>query len=270
VTTNSPVRETVSKEEKEQEDALRSPIRFGVTQESDANKEPTRGKDDKTISQNSVFEIMADGLTENPKGNDIYLNAALEKPKSPYEVMQGTIIPGVMITGISSDLPGQILGQVSQNVYDSVTGKYLLIPQGTRIIGSYDSRIMYGQERLLVAWNRLIFPNGYSLSLQGMQGVDISGYIGMKDKVDNHSGKMFTSVILGSAIIAAAEIATKNKVENSWQASAGRGVSENAIQTVDKIIEKNLSIQPTLEIRPGFRFNIFVTKDIILQPYGEY
>jgi type IV secretory pathway VirB10-like protein len=207
-------------------------------------------------------------LSKENSDEDTYSKHTLQKLLSKYQVMSGTLIPGVMISGVNSDLPGQVVAQVSQNVYDSTTGKYLIIPQGTKMIGSYDSNVSYGQERVLIVWNRLIFPNGNSLVLDHLQGVDLSGYSGFHDKVDNHNGRIYMSVILGSLVTAAATIATaKNSSDTSFSAAAGSGVSQNVAQTVSTMLNKNLGIQPTLTIRPGYRFNIFLAKDLILEPY---
>ncbi|MCX6131515.1 MAG: hypothetical protein NTX25_20945, partial [Proteobacteria bacterium] len=135
-----------------------------------------------------------------------YLPHQKVAPLSPYEVKQGTVIPGVMVTGINSDLPGQIIGQVSQNVFDSVSGKNLLIPQGTKIIGSYDSFVAVGQERALVAWRRLVFPDGMAIDLLGMSGADQGGYAGLSDQVNNHYFKIFGSALMLSLVGAGYQI----------------------------------------------------------------
>lgn len=198
-----------------------------------------------------------------------YLKSSLIRPASPYQVMAGTIIPGVLLTGINSDLPGQIVGQVSQNVFDTVNGNHLLIPQGTRVIGEYDSRVAYGQERVLIVWTRLIMPDGSSISLEGMPGVDLSGYAGLTDRVNNHYLRLLGGVVMGSLLGAAAQMAegSTQSVNPSFGQLALQGAAQNTNQAGQQLTRKNLNIQPTLEIRPGYRFNVFVTKDVILQPY---
>jgi type IV secretion system protein VirB10 len=183
--------------------------------------------------------------------------------------MAGTQIPGVLITGINSDLPGQILGQVSQNTFDSVTGKYLLIPQGTKIVGEYDSRIGYGQERVLIVWTRLLFPNGKSLSLEGMPGVDMSGYAGLADKVNNHYLKLLSGVVVSSVLSAGSRVAQggSRTVDPSLGQLGAEGFAMNVDDVGQQIARKNLNIQPTIEIEPGKRFSIFVNKDLVLEPY---
>ncbi len=205
---------------------------------------------------------------EKNRAGSVVLSQGLRAPLSPFEVKAGSVVPGVLLTGINSDLPGQLLGQVSQNVYDSVSGNYLLIPQGTKIIGTYDSKVVYGQERVLVVWTRLIYPNGNSISLEGMPGVDMSGYAGLSDSVNNHYLKLITGVVLGSLLGAGAQIAQgANSAEPNFAQLAAQGAAKNINEVGQEITRKNLSIQPTLEIAPGFRFNVFVTKDMILEPY---
>lgn len=145
------------------------------------------------------------------------LEQKLAVARSPYELMGGTLIPAVLITGLNSDLPGKILGQVSQNVFDTRSGRYLLLPQGTKLLGEYDSRIAYGQERVLIVWTRLILPNGKSVTLEGMPGVDLSGYAGVSDQVNNHYGRLLTGVLLSSFLIATAQMAEGERSYNpSW------------------------------------------------------
>lgn len=198
-----------------------------------------------------------------------YLEAGLHKAISPFEVKAGSIFPGTLITGVNSDLPGQMVGQIRENIYDTVSGRYLLIPQGTRIIGEYDSKISYGQERALIVWTRLIFPNGDSINLEGMPGVDLRGYAGLTGKVNNHYVRLLTGVVLGSVLGAASQIAVGPAgVQNpNFEQLAVAGAAQNINDAGQQITRKNLNMQPTIEIHPGQKFNVFVTKDLILRPY---
>lgn len=210
-----------------------------------------------------------DNFLNERRIEDTHLSSSLISAASKYELMAGTVIPGLMLTGINSDLPGHIVGQVSQNTFDTVTGRYLLLPQGAKVVGLYDSKVTYGQERVLVVWNRIILPNGKSISLEGMPGTDLSGYAGMKDKVNNHYLKLLSGVVLGSFLGAGAQVAYGDyqNVNPDFGQLALQGAAQNINQAGQKITQKNLNVQPTLEIRPGLRFNIFVTKDITLEPY---
>lgn len=195
----------------------------------------------------------------------------------PYEMKTGTVIPGLMVTGINSDLPGSIIAQVSQNVYDTATGRFLLVPQGSKIYGAYDSRVVYGQERVLVAWNRIVFPDGSSVTLGAMPGADMSGYAGFADEVDNHYLRIFGSAFLMSLITGGMSYAM-DKVDNnnnsgdnatSMQDEMASALAAQMGQTAMKMMEKNMSIKPTIGIRPGYRFNIVVTKDVVFRsPYA--
>ena len=206
---------------------------------------------------------------QQSKASKIYLSEQLQEPVSPYELVAGSIIPTALITGINTDLPGQIIGQVRENVYDSISGNHLIIPQGTKLLGQYDSVVSYGQERVLIAWEYLIFPNGKSLSLRGMQGADLSGFTGVKDKVNNHYIRTFASVILSSIISVAATNSTGNaQGENPSDSSLyGAGISTSASSASNKLLDRNLNIQPTLTVRPGHILNVLVNKTLVLEPY---
>lgn len=197
-------------------------------------------------------------------------------PGLPFEVKTGTVIPGIMITGINSDLPGSIIAQVSQNVFDTATGRSLIIPQGAKLFGVYDSRIIYGQSRVLVAWSRIIFPDGSAVTLGAMPGADMSGYAGFNDEVNNHYLRVFGSAVLMSLIsggnaFAMDSLNVKGNTSSnvpSMQDEMASALSSQFGQTTTKLLEKNLNIKPTLEIRPGYQFNIIVTKDMVMKaPY---
>jgi len=205
-------------------------------------------------------------LANTGGGDSSYLKTQLQKPRSPYEVKAGTIIPAVLITGINSDLPGMITAQVRERVFDSSTGKYLLIPQGSKIIGTYSSNVSYGQNRALVVWTRLIFPNGSSINLGGMAGVDLAGYAGYSDTVDNHWKRLIGGVILSSLLAGTAQ---SNSDRDSFNSRFTNNVGNEINRAGQKITRKNLDIQPTIKIRPGFSINVMVNKDMILKPYKQ-
>lgn len=194
---------------------------------------------------------------------------ALKQAISPYQIMAGTIIPSTFITGIKGDLPGQIIGQVRENVYDSVRGRYLLIPQGTRLVGEYSNTVTPGQDRLLIVWTRLLLPNGDSISLDGMPGVDLSGYAGVEDKVNYHFLRIATGAVLSSLMGAGVSVAGGNN--EAGKATFGQLAAGGAAQKIqsagDSILDQMLKVQPTIYIRAGQKFNVFVNKDLILRPY---
>jgi type IV secretion system protein VirB10 len=235
--------------------AARTPPSFNAPP-STAGRDEANRQDDK-----SAFE-------EKGRSADFDLHHGVQSPRSPYTMFAGTIIPCVMTQGVDSDLPGQIGCMVSQGVYDTVTGRYLLLPQGTKAIGTYDSRVSYGQSRVLVVWTRLLRPDGSSISLEGMPGVDLSGYAGLTGSVNNHYVRLLSGVVLGSIIGAGAQIASGANNQNpSYGQLAVQGAGQNINQAGQQITRKNLDIQPTIEVAPGSRLNIVATKDIILPPY---
>lgn len=205
------------------------------------------------------------------------LNSRMDTPSTPYMLRAGFVMPATLISGINSDLPGQIVAQVSQNVYDTPVGRYLLVPQGSRLIGSYDSKVAYGQGRVLVAWQRIVFPDGKALDIGAMPGSDGAGYAGLADKTNNHYLRIFGSAFLMSAVTAGITLSqdSGNSDNNNNSARASDALSEalgqQLGQATAQMITKNLNIAPTLEIRPGFRFNVIVTKDMAFsKPYQAF
>ena len=197
---------------------------------------------------------------------EIYNPHSLRTPISPYQIMAGTIIPASLVTGLNSDLPGQVIAQVTENVYDTPTGEHLLLPQGTRLLGRYDSDIDDGQSRALVVWNRLIRPDGSSLVIENLPGVDLSGHAGLRDKVDRHTGSLFNAAILSSVLSVAAELGTD---EEDKLAEAIRSGGQDTInQTGQRVVVRALSRKPTLKVRPGWRLGVIVNRDLVLSPYN--
>ena len=196
----------------------------------------------------------------------IYNPHRLQEPLSPYQVMAGTIIPASLITGLNSDLPGQVIAQVTEHVYDTPTGQHLLIPQGSKLLGRYDSVVSYGQSRALVVWNRIIMSDGTSITIDNLPAVDMSGYAGLEDKVDYHSWQLFKAAILSSVLSVSSEIG-RDRDDDILNALRDGG-QQTVNQAGQQIVTKQLQVQPTLKIRPGWRLRVIVNKDIILQPYG--
>lgn len=196
----------------------------------------------------------------------IYNPHRLQEPVSPYQVMAGTIIPASLITGLNSDLPGQVIAQVTEHVYDTPTGQHLLIPQGSKLLGRYDSVVAYGQSRALVVWNRIIMPDGTSITIDNLPAVDMSGYAGLEDKVDYHSWQLFKAAILSSILSVSSELG-RDRDDDILNALRDGG-QQTFNQAGQQIVTKQLQVQPTLKIRPGWRLRVIVNKDIILQPYG--
>lgn len=203
------------------------------------------------------------------------LDSDVKKPQSPYILQTGFVIPATLISGINSNLPGQIMAQVSQNIFDSPVGKYRLIPQGSRLVGTYSSEVEFGQARVLVAWQRIIFPDGKTMDIGAMPGADGVGYAGFKDQVNNHYLRIFGSALIMSAIVAGTAYSQRDSGGAFGRQNAGSIMSQSLGQQLGlvtaNLIRKNMNISPTLEIRPGYRFNIIVTKDMVFnKPYQSF
>ncbi|KJV35864.1 hypothetical protein VI08_07510 [Luteibacter yeojuensis] len=203
------------------------------------------------------------------------LDMELENPRSRYELRAGSIIPATMISGINSELPGQIIGQVSQDVFDTPTGKFRLIPQGARLIGRYSNRIVDGQSRVLVAWQRIVFPDGKALDIGSMEGVDSAGYAGFNDQVDRHYWRIFGSAILMSGIATGLTSSAVNPSNDPFGSSSlaqfNSQLANQIGEVSTKMIEKNMNVAPTLMIRPGYRFNVMAVKDLPFDhPYQPF
>ena len=201
---------------------------------------------------------------------DDYLTNPLQPALSPWEVKAGSIISAALVTAINSDLPGQVIAQVTEPVYDHKTGRTVLIPQGSRLIGQYDSQVAYGQNRALIAWNRIIMPDGRSINIGSMAGADVSGAAGLQDKTDGHFGQLARAVILSTlfSIGAASAQDAGNRSSGALVVnSAASGVSNSAQQVGQQITGRDLNRQPTLRVRAGWPVRVLVSKDMILAPY---
>jgi type IV secretion system protein TrbI len=190
----------------------------------------------------------------------------LEAAASPYVLQAGAVIPAALITGLRSDLPGEVIAQVTEDVRDSATGTILLIPQGAKLIGQYDAQITFGQSRALLVWNRLVMPNGRSIVLERQPGVDTQGYAGLEDEVDNHWGTLFEAAALSTILSVGSEAGTSDS-ENNLAQAIRQGASQSFNQVGEQVVGRSLNVQPTITIRPGFPVNVLVTHDLVLEPY---
>lgn len=206
---------------------------------------------------------------EKDTDSRLYASATLQMPRSPYQLMAGSIIPAALVTGIKSDLPGPVIAVVTENVFDSVSGREVLIPQGAKLLGEYDSKVAYGQRRVLLVWTRLILPNGSSLTLDRLSGVDTEGYAGLEDGVDWHWRRLLAGAALTTLLNAGAEMAAPNQSDGSGTVivATREGIEDSVNQVGQEITRRSLDIQPTLTNRPGLPLRVIVNKDLILRPY---
>ena len=192
---------------------------------------------------------------------------AIQAPAANSVLQAGAVIPAALLTGLRSDLPGQITAQVTEAVYDSPTGKILLIPQGARLIGQYDAQVTFGQNRALLVWNRIVMPNGRSVVLERQPGADPEGYAGLQDRVDNHWGALFKAALLSTTLSAGSEAGTSND-ENNLVDAIRRGASDSISQTGRQVVGRSLQVQPKITVRPGFPVRVIVTRDLVMEPYA--
>jgi type IV secretion system protein VirB10 len=240
-----------------------------VAQPHSSNETPTNAasSSDETFAQNGqdrkllFINAPVDRRTTSPD--------RLSRPASPFVIQAGTIIPAALITGVRSDLPGQITAQVTETVYDTPSGRIRLIPQGARLIGIYDSQVAFGQSRVLLVWTRLIMPNGRSIVLERQQGADAGGYSGLEDQVDNHWKELLGAAALSTLLGVSSELGSgADTGSNTALLQALRlGTANSLNQTGQQVVRRNLNVQPTLTIRAGYPVRVIVNRDIILEPY---
>jgi type IV secretion system protein TrbI len=198
--------------------------------------------------------------------NGIYNPHALQTPASPYQLMAGSVIAASLITGINSDLPGLVVAQVTENVHDTVTGSTLLIPQGSRLIGTYDSVVAFGQQRALLVWQRVIMPDGSSIEIDNLPATDTAGYAGLEDKVDFHTWQLIKGVALATLLGVGTELSLGDN-ESDLVKAIRESAQQNVSRAGQRITEKNLNVQPTITVRPGWPLRVVVHKDLVLRPY---
>ena len=215
--------------------------------------------------QDSKLRFLTRGSAVEP-----YVKQPLLVPRSPYELKAGSIIAAALVTAINSDLPGQVIGQITEHVYDSVSGRYLLVPQGSRLLGRYQSLISNGQNRALIVWDRLILPNGDSIALESMPGVDGQGQAGLADRVDYHLDRVGLAAALSIAITFAGNLARgRSGEQDDSRDVVGDTVAQEASRLGGRVIDRQLDTQPTITIRRGFPFRVLVNKDVVLRPYEQ-
>jgi type IV secretion system protein VirB10 len=202
---------------------------------------------------------------ENGPDGKIYNEHSVQEPVSPYQLMAGTVIAASLITGLNSDLPGTVIAQVTEHTYDTVTGEHLLIPQGSRLIGRYDSNISFGQNRALVVWQRIIRPDGTSIVIDNLPGTDPAGFAGVADRVDFHTRQLVKSIGLATLLGVGTELSFGSN-ESELVRALRESIQENTNRTGQRIVDRTLDVQPTITVRPGWPVRVIVHRDIVLPP----
>ena len=206
----------------------------------------------------------AEFIATNDTHGDVNPHALMQSP-SPYTLAAGSVISASLITGIRSDVPGLVTAQVTENTYDSATGRILLIPQGARLIGNYDSVVAFGQKRALVVWQRIIMPDGSSLRIDNVSAADPSGYSGLQDKVDFHTWELLKGVVLSTFLGVGSELALSG--QSDLVQALRESAQDNVSRAGDQLTKRNLDVQPTITVRPGAPVRLVVRKDLVLEPW---
>ena len=205
-------------------------------------------------------------FADRPSGGiDVNPHRLADAP-SPYTLSAGSIIAASLITGLNSDLPGLVTAQVTENAYDTATGRILLVPQGARLIGRYDSVVAFGQSRALVAWDRILLPDGSSIRIDNMPAADASGYAGLSDQIDRHTWQLLKGVALSTLLGVGTELSFGND-DGDLVSALRRSAQLSGARAGDQLVGKSLNVQPTLKVRPGWPLRIVVSKDIVLRPW---
>ncbi len=235
------------------------PATIALLPGTDAPAPSARAVPQQTDSRRAFLDRASDRRTASPD--------RLNAPADKHILQSGSIIPAALITGIRSDLPGQITAQVTQNVYDSPTGRILLIPQGSRLIGDYDADVAFGQSRVLLAWSRLIMPDGRSITLERLSGADPRGFAGLQDRTDYHWGSVIKAALVSTVLGVGAELGSGD--DGNLVRALRRGSQDSINRAGEQIVSRELNVRPTLTIRPGFQVRVIVTRDLILSPSGD-
>ncbi|SIT54850.1 putative TRBI CONJUGAL TRANSFER TRANSMEMBRANE PROTEIN [Mesorhizobium prunaredense] len=238
---------------------------FGAPPQSDAAR-PSDSVAPAEGDQNNQQRKLDFVSQRNTSG--IYNPHALQTPASPNQLMAGSVIAASLITGINSDLPGFVVAQVTENVHDTLTGSILLIPQGSRLIGTYDSVVAFGQKRALLVWQRIILPDGSSIEIDNLPATDTAGYAGLEDKIDFHTWQLIKGVALATLLGVGTELSFGEN-ESDLVKAIRESTQQNVSQAGQRITEKNLNVQPTITIRPGWPLRVIVHKDLVLRPYAS-
>lgn len=221
-----------------------------------------------STSSSSLDPNMQDrklAFASGAQSTDTVNPSRIADPLSPDQLMAGSVISAALVTGLNSDLPGGIVAQVTQPVFDTVTGRTLLIPAGARLIGRYQSEVSFGQSRALVTWDRIIFPDGASISISE-PGTDAAGYAGLRDRTDHHWDRIFAAAGLATILGIGAELGTD---DGDLERAVRRGVGDTVNEAGQRVVDRNLGIQPTITVRPGWPVRVTVTRDLVLRPYSQ-
>ncbi|TWB30517.1 TrbI/VirB10 family protein [Nitrospirillum bahiense] len=277
-----PANQAAQERDRQRQQAAASPVFFTVTARGAASLEasgaPGQGAAVSPGEEVGNYDdpnrqVHKRAFLQGPADTATMTAHRLQQPASPYIIQAGTVLAAALVTGLNSDLPGQVIAQVTEDIYDSVTGRFLLIPQGARLLGTYDSAVTYGQSRILVVWTRLLLPNGKSLVLDRLPATDTEGHAGLEDEVDYHTGRLLRGMVLSTLLGVSGELASNGDTQTSGGGNvivAVRQSGDNAAnQMGQRLAAKDLGIQPTLADRPGMPLRVLVNRDLALERYSQ-
>ena len=251
-------------------DAMRSELFFSVRRSppvppsAPTTSESGAGPDFASVTEPDAQDRRQAFLEAGPSA-DIYNPHLLEEPLSPWQVMAGSVLRAALVTGLNSDLPGFVVAQLTEHVFDSVTGTVVLLPRGTRLLGRYDSGVAFGQERALVVWQRLILPDGASVVVENLPAADEAGYAGLSDTVDIHGWQLARGILLSSLLGVGTELAWKD--EGDVTRAFRESVQDGTDKAAGALVQRELDVQPTLRVRPGWPLTVLVHRDLVLRPW---
>jgi type IV secretion system protein VirB10 len=242
------------------------PVRSPTTADLLASAQGSNDRSGEIIPSSQARKLAFVGAKADMETTNPHVLAA---PPSPYAVMAGSIIPASLITGLNSDLPGATIAQVTENVYDTVTGEQLLVPQGSKLFGKYDSVVAFGQKRALVVWTRLILPNGSSIVLENLPATDVAGYAGLEDEIDFHTWQLLKGIGLATLLGVGTQLSLGNN-EGDLVEALRESVQQTTNRAGQRLIERQLDVQPTITVRPGWPLRVIVSKDLLMKPYRGF
>ena len=217
----------------------------------------------------AVQPIPVRGDVGQPTGRDVYNRHDLTAPISPFELKAGTLVPAVLLTGVDTSRPGPVVAATTQNLYDTVAGRHLLAPQGSRLIGRHDGESAYGDRRAFIVWERLILPNGKSLVLEAEPGVDARGAVGVEGRVDRRLGALVVGTLFAGAVTTLGQIARDDSGRGggAFLGDAGDAAAIQGAQAGGRLIDRELEVRPVVRVRPGERVQVMITRDLVLEAY---
>lgn len=258
--------DTEEQRRRQQQESARGSKLFAAAEGARPSAGPGRADEPSAQPITSSGAPSPSGLPPSTRDAGTVNSGRVEPPPGDHVILAGSTIAGALVTGVSSDLPGQVIAQVTEDVFDSVTGRTRLIPQGARLLGTYDARVRFGQDRAMIVWNRLLYPDGRSVRLDDMNATDGSGAAGLTDRVDNHWGRMIKAGLIATLLGVGTELGSSSGGDAIADAIRDSG-GDTVGRAGDRLVEREMEVRPTISIRPGARVRVLVSRDLVLEPH---